>query len=73
MPTLKSDRSRIAAGVLQLVIPGVGRMYLGYVAIGVLQLLTSMCGIGVIWSWIDALIILTGGVRYDGYMRRLDD
>ncbi len=73
MPTMKSDRSRIAAGLLQLFIPGVGRMYLGYVAIGVLQLLTSMCGIGIIWAWIDALVILTGGVRYDGYMRRLDD
>ncbi len=28
----RSDRNRIVAGVLQLIIPGTGRMYLGYAA-----------------------------------------
>ncbi len=71
--TVKSDRNRLVAGLLQLFLPGVGRMYLGYVAIGVLQLLSCLCGIGLIWAFIDALIILSGGVKYDGYMRRLDE
>ncbi len=71
--TVRSDKSRIAAGVLQLILPGVGRIYLGYTAIGVLQLVLTLCGIGYVWALIDGIIILTGGVKYDGYMRSLND
>jgi hypothetical protein len=69
---VRSDRSRAIAGLLQ-VFPGVGRMYLGYWAHGVLQLVFMMCGVGLIWSWIDGLIILAGGVKLDGYGRRLPE
>ncbi|MFI5385314.1 MAG: GYF domain-containing protein [Fimbriimonadales bacterium] len=70
---VRSDRNRAVAGVLQF-FPGVGRMYLGYWAHGVLQLVFSLCGgIGLIWSWIDGLIILAGGVKLDGYGRRLPE
>lgn len=69
-----SDRSKILGGVLQLIIPGVGRMYMGYLAHGILQLLTSMCfGLGYIWSVVDGVMILTGSVKLDGYGRRLKD
>ena len=71
--TLKSDKSRALAGILQLIIPGVGRIYLGYAAYGVLQLLFTLCGVGIIWSFIDGIFILAGGVRYDGYGRRLGE
>lgn len=68
-----SDRNRVLGGVLNL-IPGVGRIYLGYVAIGVLQaLLTVLCGVGLIWGWVDALFILSGGLKHDGYGRRFSD
>jgi hypothetical protein len=71
---LKSDRSRTAAGVLQIILPGVGRMYLGYLAYGVIQLLlTLICGVGWIWSAIDGIVMLSGGVRLDGYGRQLGD
>ena len=76
MPALnaaRSDRSRTLGGVLQLLIPGVGRMYLGYAAYGVLQLVLSLCGVGWIWSLIDGIIILAGGVKLDGYGRTLPD
>lgn len=70
---IRSDRSRAVAGVLQF-FPGVGRMYLGYWAHGVLQLVFSLCaGIGIFWSWIDGLVILAGGVKLDGYGRRLPE
>jgi TM2 domain-containing membrane protein YozV len=70
---VRSDRSRALAGLLQ-VFPGVGRMYLGYWAHGVLQLVFTMCiGIGLVWSWIDGLIILGGGIKLDGYGRRLPE
>jgi hypothetical protein len=70
-----SPRSRLTAGILQLFLPGVGRMYLGYAAIGVLQLFSAICTCGVmcLWAWIDAVVILAGGVRYDGYGRMLED
>jgi hypothetical protein len=68
-----SDKNRVTAGLLNL-IPGVGRFYLGYAAHGALQLLTTVfCGVGVIWSIIDGLYILMGGVKYDGYGRVLQD
>jgi hypothetical protein len=70
---LRSDRSRTAAGIIQLLVPGVGRMYLGYMAYGVLQLVTALCGIGFVWSFIDGIVILSGGMKYDGYGRELSD
>jgi TM2 domain-containing membrane protein YozV len=71
---LQSDRNRVLAGILQILIPGVGRMYLGYAAYGVLQLVFTLCfGIGYLWSIIDGIIILTGGVKLDGYGRQLPD
>lgn len=72
--TIKSDRSRVLAGVLNLFLPGVGRIYLGHMAHGVLQLVLSLCfGVGWLWSFIDGIIILSGGVKYDGYGRVLTD
>jgi len=73
LATIKSDKSRLVAGILQLIIPGVGRMYLGYGAYGVLQLVFSLCGAGWIWSVVDGVYILAGGVKYDGYGRRLGE
>ena len=69
---IRSDRSRAVGGVLQL-FPGVGRMYLGYWAHGVLQLVFTLCGFGLLWSWVDGLYILAGGVKLDGYGRRLPE
>lgn len=72
--TVPSDRSRLAGGLLQLIIPGVGRMYLGYAAYGVLQLVLTAClGIGWIWSVIDGILILAGTLKLDGYGRQLSD
>ncbi len=67
-----SDRSRVLAGVLNIVLPGVGRMYLGYVAQGVVQLLTTVfCGVGYIWALVDGILMLTGHTKIDGYGRVL--
>jgi GYF domain 2/TM2 domain len=71
--TVRSDKNRLAGGLLQLFLPGIGRIYLGYPAIGVLQLVLSLCGVGVFWSWIDGIIIISGGLRMDGYGRQLVD
>jgi TM2 domain-containing membrane protein YozV len=72
--TIPSDRNRLVAGLLQLLIPGVGRMYLGYAAHGTLQLILFPClGVGWFWSVVDGILILSGGLKLDGYGRRLQD
>ena len=70
----KSPLSRVAGGVLNLFLPGVGRMYLGYVGIGILQLVATIasCGILSFWPFIDGILILVGSVREDGMGRALE-
>lgn len=67
-----SDKSKIAAGVLQLFLGnlGIGRFYTGHVGIAVAQLLT--CGGCGIWSLIDGIIILVNGGT-DAQGRKLRD
>ncbi len=68
-----SDKSRLVAGLLNI-LPGFGRFYLGYSAHGLLQFFTGWClGVGFIWSFVDGLYILMGGLKFDGFGRRLDD
>jgi TM2 domain-containing membrane protein YozV len=62
-----SDKSKTTAGLLQLLsvigIGGIGRFYLGDIGIGVAQLLLGpVCGAGLIWSIIDAIMILSDKV-----------
>jgi TM2 domain-containing membrane protein YozV len=66
-----SDRHKIIAGVLQLVIPmGIGRFYTGHTGIAIAQLLLSFILIGAIWSFIDGIVILAGNST-DRYGRPL--
>ena len=57
-----SDRSKVLAGLLQLFLPiGIGRMYAGHTGIGVAQLLlTLFFGLGMVWAFIDGIVILAG-------------
>jgi hypothetical protein len=56
-----SDRSKIVAGVLQIILPfGIGRFYSGHTGIGVAQLLLSIFGIGIVWAFIDGIVLLAG-------------
>ena len=64
-----SDKSKTIAGLLQLLslvgIGGIGRFYLGDIGMGIAQLLVGWltCGIGLIWSIVDAVLILTDKVQ----------
>jgi TM2 domain-containing membrane protein YozV len=71
----RSDKSRTIAGVLQLLIPGAGRLYLGYSALGVIQFVITFCtiGFGYIWSLVDGIMILSGKVGIDGYGCALEE
>ncbi|HZQ30949.1 MAG TPA: TM2 domain-containing protein [Mycobacterium sp.] len=61
-----SDKSKLVAGLLGIFLGsfGVGRFYLGYTTLGVLQLVVSLltCGIGGLWGLIDGIIIIAGNV-----------
>ena len=65
-----SDKSKIVAGLLQLIglfgLVGIGRIYLGYTGLGIAQLVVGLitCGIGaIVWGIIDAVLIFTDMVR----------
>jgi TM2 domain-containing membrane protein YozV len=64
-----SDKSKTIAGLLQLLsligIGGIGRFYIGDIGVGIAQLLVGWftCGVGLIWSIIDAILILTDKVN----------
>lgn len=56
-----SDRYKVVAGVLQLLLPfGIGRFYSGHMGIAIAQLLLSFVVIGVVWAFIDGIVILAG-------------
>lgn len=60
-----SDKSKVVAGVLQLVLGGfgAGRFYIGDNRTAVLQLIVTIftCGLGHIWGIIDGILILVNG------------
>lgn len=59
-----SEKSKIVAGLLQVLIPlGIGRMYMGDVGLGVAQLVVTLitCGVGALWPFIDGILILVNG------------
>ncbi|MFJ8106975.1 NINE protein [Streptomyces sp. NPDC096132] len=66
-----SDKSKIVAGVLQLMLGylGVGRFYIGHVGIGLAQLFT--CGGLGIWSLVDGIMLLTSNDKTDANGRVL--
>jgi TM2 domain-containing membrane protein YozV len=69
-----SDKSKIVAGLLQILLPfGIGRFYIGDTKTGVIQLIVTIitCGIGSLWSLIDGIIMLaTDSKDAQGYMLR---
>jgi TM2 domain-containing membrane protein YozV len=59
-----SDKSRIVAGLLQLLLPvGAGRFYTRNTGMAVAQLITAFFGVGVVWCFVDGIILLLGGGR----------
>lgn len=72
-PAVMSDKSKVAAGVLQIMLPfGVGRFYTGHTGLALAQLLTSFMFVGIVWSVIDGILLLVNGGR-DIHGRRLRD
>lgn len=60
----RRQKSKVAAGVLGILVGGLGihRFYLGYVGIGILQIVVTIltCGAGSLWGFIEGILILCG-------------
>lgn len=72
-PAPLSDRSKIVAGVLQIVLPvGAGRFYTGHIGLALAQLFVTLVtlGVGAVWPIIDGVLLLVNG-GVDRYGRRL--
>ncbi|GAA5125311.1 DUF1707 domain-containing protein [Pseudonocardia adelaidensis] len=56
-----SDRIKVIAALLQLFLPfGTGRFYTGHTGIAIAQLVLVAFGVGVVWSFIDGIVLLAG-------------
>lgn len=69
-----SDKSKFAAGLLQIFLGafGVGRFYMGHIGIAIAQIAVTwvLCGLGAIWPLIDGIVMLAGNPR-DAQGRKL--
>ena len=69
VPMQEVGKSRILAGILQLLFGflGIGRMYLGYTTVGILQMILTFSsgGVLIIWPFIDSILIFSGIIKTD--------
>jgi TM2 domain-containing membrane protein YozV len=70
-----SDKSKVVAGILQLVLGGfgAGRFYTGHIgmAIGQIAVTWLTCGLGSVWPVVDGIILLVqGGTDAEGRVLR---
>ncbi len=80
MPQAPRDpnaKSKLVAGLLGIFIGSLGihRFYLGYIGIGVAQIIVTFvtCGIGSLWGFIEGILILTGNINTDADGKPLVD
>jgi TM2 domain-containing membrane protein YozV len=71
-------KSKIVAGILGILLGGLGihRFYLGYIGIGIAQIVVTIVtfGFGAIWGFIEGILILVGsGITTDAQGRPLSD
>ncbi|WP_344087780.1 TM2 domain-containing protein [Luedemannella helvata] len=70
-----SDKSKVVAGVLQLVLGGfgVGRFYTGHTSMAIAQIAVTWltCGLGALWPLIDGILILVQPNQTDAQGRIL--
>ncbi len=70
-----SDKSKVIAGILQLLLGGfaIGRFYTGHVGTAIAQICVTWltCGIGGIWPMIDGLMLLMSDDQTDAEGRPL--
>jgi len=62
-------KSKLAAGLLGIFLGGLGvhRFYLGFVGMGIIQIIVTIItfGFGAIWGLIEGILLLTGSMDKD--------
>jgi TM2 domain-containing membrane protein YozV len=71
-------KSKLVAGLLGILLGGLGvhRFYLGFIGIGVAQIVVTFvtCGVGSIWGLIEGILILVGNsITHDAEGRPLKE
>jgi ribosomal protein L40E len=73
----EGQKSKIVAGILGILVGGFGvhRFYLGFIGIGIVQIVVTLvtCGAGSLWGFIEGILILTGNFDKDAKKRTLKD
>lgn len=64
-PGQSAAASKLLCGLLAFFLPiGIHRFLMGHTGTGIAQfLLAIFCGVGILWSWIDGIMIFTGSLR----------
>jgi TM2 domain-containing membrane protein YozV len=64
-------KSKFVAGLLGIFLGSLGihRFYLGYTAVGIIQIVVTIItlGIGALWGFIEGIVILAGGWKTDAH------
>lgn len=76
-PVIANQRSRLVAGILGILIGSLGihRFYLGYIGIGIVQIVVTILtlGIGGLWGIVEGILILVGNFNQDAQGQPLKD
>ncbi len=74
-PFEEAVKSKLAAGLLGIFVGGFGihRFYLGYIGIGIIQIIVTIFtfGVGALWGFIEGILILAGTMNKDAQGRLL--
>ena len=74
-PSGEAIKSKLAAGLLGIFVGelGIHRFYLGYIGIGIIQIVVTLItfGIGGLWGFIEGILILAGTINKDAQGRPL--
>jgi len=67
----QGTKSKLAAGLLGIFLGGFGvhRFYLGYIGIGIAQIVVTLItfGFGALWGFIEGILILAGSMDKDAH------
>lgn len=73
----QGTKSKLAAGLLGIFLGGFGvhRFYLGFIGIGIAQIVVTLItfGIGALWGFIEGILILAGSMNKDAMGYTLAD
>ncbi len=76
-PQAGDAKSKIVAGILGILVGGLGihRFYLGYIGMGIAQIIVTICtcGFGAIWGFIEGILILVGSIDKDAQGKPLKE